>query len=111
MAAYEETLRAMMEEKPAGTDGRWVLMREEAPPSWDYGLHEVIKLGRSRHLDYDKLLWNGAYWVTHGHGVCNSVEAWYDKRGELVEDGGAGDGDPRDRVLPADGAGDEGRGL
>lgn len=63
-----EQLQGMM------ADGAWHKWPGENPP--EYGEYTVIKRGRSRHLDYDRLLWNGGYWVTHGHGVCTSVDAW-----------------------------------
>lgn len=75
----DKTLEAMMlpAMKPAGTDGRWVLCATRQPPK--YGTYNVIKRGRSRHYDYDRYLWNGGGWVTHGHSLSNAVEAWFEE--------------------------------
>lgn len=64
--------------------GVWHLLAEQQPPR--YGEYTVIKRGRSHHLDYDRLLWNGSSFVTHGHSLCNSVEAWKEEAGEVTGD-------------------------
>ena len=62
--------------------GTWVSLEKEKPPA--YGEYNVRKRGRGRKIIEDRLLWNGAYFVTHGHGPCSSVEEWWDEEGYRI---------------------------
>lgn len=68
---------------------QWVRAEERNPGA--YGEYRVRRRPGGRKVVEDRLLYNGDYWVTHGHGVCTSVVEWLEEEERHDDPGNHGE--------------------